>query len=174
MKQLIRDYVFTKVKWKVTQTLPDTSSTMEVDAMKWSVPTKGKEKGKTFSDSCKGKGKEKGKNFGKDTFRDKSGGKAVEKSSWSQPSSWKGAYNPKSFVPDKGKSKGASAATPTRTSERGVFTGKCHNCGKTGHMMVNCWSPKQVHTIVEDEKRTSTNVVDYLMTMEELNKIAIC
>ena len=41
-------------------------------------------------------------------------------------------------------------------------------------MMVNWWQPKQSHTIVEDEKKTSANVVEYLMTMEELNKIAVC
>ena len=96
--------------------------------MKWNVPTKGKEKGRNFAGTfpmlAKAKAKRRERALERTPTRTKVAAKPPKKGSWSQPSSWRGAYNQKSAVPDKGKSKGARTATPTRTSERGVFTGK--------------------------------------------------
>ena len=139
IREGVLSYERSTTKWSESMVLgdvPDTSAPMEVDRLQWN--SKGKEKGKGKSGKGpKGKGfHTKGKDGkGKDKGK-KGGGKFVSKGKSNNASKGKN-----SFGGGFGKS-GKGAGTNNSVT--------CFNCGKPGHKADNCWQPKQVRSLEQD------------------------
>ena len=140
IREGVLSYERSTTKWSESMVLgdvPDTSAPMEVDRSQWNPKRKEKGKGKFGGKGPKGKGFK-----GKDS-------KGFEKGKKGGKFGLKGKHNSKgknSFGGGFGKSgKGAGTNNANQTVT-------CFNCGKVGHKAENCWQPKKVRNVEQQQQ----------------------
>ena len=138
IREGVLSYERSTTKWSESMVLgdvPDTSAPMEVDRLQWNPKGKEKGKGKFGGKGPKGKGF-KGKDS-KGFEKGKKGGKFGLKGKHSS----KGKNSFGGFGKS-GKGAGTNNANQTVT---------CFNCGKVGHKADNCWQPKKVRNVEQQQ-----------------------